>query len=123
MLDFPVLTIRREFVNIITIVTVITYMNTGIQISEARKQLGELVNEAYYTGKAVQLARGDKSMAFLIGTKEFTRMLKIIEAHDPGLADTIAILSNPEVQQILDEGERDIEEGRLISLDEAINEP
>jgi len=60
-------------------------MHTTLQISEARKQLDELVNEAYYTGKPVQLAKGSKPMAILIGTKEFEEMLKIIEVHDPRL--------------------------------------
>jgi prevent-host-death family protein len=97
-------------------------MNTGIQISEARKQLGDLVNEAYYTGRAVQLTKGDKPMAILVGTKEFLRMLKTIEAHDPGLADTMAIMSNPEVQEILEAGEENMKNGELISLEDAMKE-
>ena len=51
-------------------------MHTLIQISEARGKLGELVNEAYYTGKPFQLAKGNKPMAMLIGTKEFQEMLQ-----------------------------------------------
>jgi hypothetical protein len=103
-------------------VTIVTIMNTSIRISEARKQLGELVNEAYYTGKAVPLACGGKPMAILVGTKEFARMLQIIEAHDPGLADTIAFMSNPDAQEIIAWGERDIADGALISLEEALAE-
>ena len=95
-------------------------MYTAIQISEARKQLGELVNEAYYTGKPFQLAKGGKPMAILLGTKEFTQMLKIIEAHDPGLADTLAIMSNPEAQEIIAKGEEDVKMGNLIPLEDAL---
>ena len=91
-------------------------MHTPIQISEARGKLGELVNEAYYTGKPFQLAKGNKPMAMLIGTKEFQEMLKSIEAHDPGLADTLAIMSNPDAQAVIEEGEKDAQAGNLIPL-------
>ena len=91
-------------------------MHTTLQISEARGKLGELVNEAYYTGKPFQLAKGNKAMAMLIGTKEFGEMLRIIEEHDPGLADTLAIMSNPDVQAIIEAGEKDQKEGNLIPL-------
>ena len=96
-------------------------MHTTLQISEARKQLGELVNEAYYTGKPVQLAKGSKPMAILIGTKEFGEMLKIIGVHDPGLADTLALMSNPEAQAVIEEGEKDQQAGNLIPLDRLLN--
>jgi hypothetical protein len=96
-------------------------MPTTLQISEARKQLGELVNEAYCTGKPFQLAKGNKPMAMLIGTKEFGEMLKIIEAHDPGLADTLAIMSNPDIQEIIEAGEKDHQAGNLIPLDDLLN--
>jgi PHD/YefM family antitoxin component YafN of YafNO toxin-antitoxin module len=94
-------------------------MSTAIQVAEARKQLGELINEAYYTGKPFQLAKGNKLMAVIVGTKEFAKMLEIIEAHDPGLADTLAIMSNPDVQEIIAEGEEDFKKGNLISLEDA----
>ncbi len=97
-------------------------MQTPIQISEARKQLGELVNEAYYTGKPIQLSKGNKPMAMLIGTKEFAEMLKIIEEHDPGLADTLAIMTNPDVQAILEEGAENIKQGNLIPFDQWLDE-
>ncbi len=95
-------------------------MHTPIQISEARKQLGELVNEAYYAGKPFQLSKGNKPMAMLIGTKEFAEMLKIIEAHDPGLADTLAIMTNPEVEQIIAEGEENLKTGNTLPFDESL---
>ena len=97
-------------------------MPTTLQISEARKQLSELIDEAYYTGKPFQLAKGNKPMAMLIGTKEFGEMLKIIEAHDPGLADTLAIMSNPGVQEIIEAGEKDHQAGNLLPLDDLLDQ-
>jgi hypothetical protein len=95
-------------------------MQSIIQISEARKELGELVNQAYYEGKAFNLAKGDKPMVTLIGNREFAEILKVLEKYDRGLADTLAIMSNPEIQAILEEGEADIKAGRLIPLEDAM---
>lgn len=85
-----------------------------ISIDEARKHLGELLNEAYYLGKPFVLKRGKKPMAALIGTHIFGEMLRVIEKYDPGLADTLAIMANPEVQAILEEDEKNLKEGKTI---------
>lgn len=93
-------------------------MSTTIPVNKARQHLGELIEEAHYLGKPFLLTRGKKPMAALIGSKEFGRILELIEEHDPGLADTLAIMTNPEVQAILDEDEKHIREGNLISVEE-----
>lgn len=95
-------------------------MNTSIPIHKARQQLGELINQAYYQGIPFFLTRGKKPMATLIGTKEFKHILKLIEKHDPGLADTLAIMTNPEVQKILEEGEENIRKGKLIPFEKVL---
>jgi hypothetical protein len=38
--------------------------------------------------------------------------------HDQGLADTLAITADPKLQAVLKEGEKEIESGKLIPLDE-----
>ncbi len=43
--------------------------------------------------------------------------MKLIEKHDSGLADTLAIMSNPAVQKILTQSEKDIHNKKLIPLD------
>lgn len=95
-------------------------MQTTLSIHEARQQLGELINQAFYQGTPFILTRGKKPMATIIGTKEFKEILKLIEKHDPGLADTLAIMANPEVQKILAEGEEEIKKGHLIPFDETV---
>jgi prevent-host-death family protein len=92
-------------------------MQTPIQISEARKVLGELVNQAYYEGKPIQLVKGSKPMATMIGNREFAEILKVLEEHDPGLADTLAIMSNPEIEALLEEGDENIKQGKGIPLE------
>src|SRR3954454_6413673 len=97
-------------------------MQTPIQISEARKVLGELVNQAYYEGKPIQLVKGNKPMATVIGNREFAEILKVLEVHDPGLADTLAIMSNPEVEAILEEGEKNVAAGKGVPFDQWLDD-
>src|SRR3954453_20381041 len=92
-------------------------MQTPIQISEARKVLGELVNQAYYEGKPIQLVKDNKPMATVIGNREFAEILKVLEEYDPGLADTLAIMSNSAVEAILEEGEKNVAEGKGVPFD------
>lgn len=59
-------------------------------------------------------------MAALIGTNELARILDLIEKYDPGLADTLAIMSNPEIQALLEEGEKNIQEGKVLPFDKSL---
>ena len=89
-----------------------------MQLSEARKNLSELVNQAYYQGKLFGISKGKKPMGVLIGAKEWKEIIETLEMHDQGLADTLAITADPELQNILHEGEKDLKSGKLVPLDE-----
>jgi prevent-host-death family protein len=87
-------------------------------LSEARKNLSELVNEAYYEGKLFGISKGKKPMGVLIGAKEWKEIVETIEMHDQGLADALAITADPKLQAVLKQSEKEIESGKLIPLDE-----
>jgi hypothetical protein len=57
-------------------------------------------------------------MGVLIGTKAWKEIIETIEMHDQGLADTLALTADPDLQVIIKEGEKDIKTGNLIPLDE-----
>jgi len=95
-------------------------MISPIPVHQAREHLGQLIEEAYYLGKPFVIKRGKKLMAALIGTKEFSQILRLLEKYDPGLADTLAVMSNLEIQAILKEGEEDIKKGNLIAFNKNI---
>jgi prevent-host-death family protein len=48
-------------------------MGRMFQLSEARKNLSELVNEAYYEEKLFGISKGKKPMGVVIGTKEWKK--------------------------------------------------
>lgn len=93
-------------------------MGSILQLSEARKNLSELVNQAYYQGKLFGISKGKKPMGVLIGAKEWKEIIETIEMHDQGLADTLAITADPDLQNLLSESEKEIKAGKLIPLDE-----
>lgn len=93
-------------------------MNTIISVNQAREHLGQLIQEAHYLGRPFVLTRGKKPMAALIGTQEFSRILALIETYDPALTDTWALMSNPEVEELLKQGDAAIQKGEMVPFDE-----
>ena len=57
-------------------------------------------------------------MGVLVGAKEWKEIIEAIEMHDQGLADTLAITADPELQNLLKESEKEIKTGKLVPLDE-----
>jgi hypothetical protein len=109
-------------VTLVTMSTTCINMQNTIHISEARKVLGELVNQAYYEGKPIQLVKGQKPMATIIGNREFAEILKVLEVHDPGLADTLAVMSNPDIEALLSKGDENIKNGDVIPVERWLDE-
>jgi prevent-host-death family protein len=95
-------------------------MTNIIPINQARAHLGEILEEAYFLSKPFMITRGNKPMAALIGINELPKILELIEKHDPALADTLAIMSSPEIQELLEEGEKNIQEGKVLPFDKSL---
>ena len=88
------------------------------QLAEARKNLSELVNEAYYEGKFFGISKGKKPMGVLVGARQWKEIIDKLEMHDQGLADTLAITADTEIQTFLKEGGKEIKSGKLKSMEE-----
>lgn len=57
------------------------------QLSEARKNLSEFVNEAYYEGKLFGISKGKKPMVAFIGIKEWHEIIHTLKKCDLGMAE------------------------------------
>jgi hypothetical protein len=95
-------------------------MNTVVSVEQARSHLGELIQQAHYLGKPFVLTRGKKPMAALIGTQVFGRILELIETYDPALADTLALMMNPEAEELLKQGDAAIQKGEMVPFDHTL---
>ncbi len=95
-------------------------MHSILSVHEARTNLSELIQQAHYLGKPFVLTRGKKPMVAIIGTQEFGRMLELIKTYDPALADTLAIMTNPEIEDVSKAGEKAIQTGDMVPFDAQI---
>lgn len=95
-------------------------MTNIIAVNQARRHLGELIEQAHYLGRPFVLTRAKKPLAAIIGSNELARILELVETYDPGLADTLAIITNPEVEALLAEGEKAIQKGDVSPFDETL---
>ena len=93
-------------------------MGSILQLSEARKNLSELVNQAYYQGRLFGISKGKKRMGIFIGAKEWKEIIEKLEIHDQGLADTLALTADTDLQRKIKESEKDIKDGKVVPLDE-----
>ena len=91
--------------------------STTIPVNQARQHLGELIEQAHYLGKPFLLTRAKKPMAAIIGSNELARILELVETYDPGLSDTLAIMTNPDIEALLAEGEKAIQKGDVSPFD------
>lgn len=95
-------------------------MNTIISVNQARDHLGELIQQAHYLGKPFVLTRGKKPMAAIIGTQMFGRILELIETYDPALSDSLAVMTNPAVEDLLKQGDAAIQKGEMVGFDQTL---
>lgn len=88
---------------------------------QARQNFGQLLEQAFYQGKSFLVKRGKKKMAYLVGQPVFAALFKLMEK-DKGLADTLAIITNPQVRKIIERGGKDIKAGRTYPLESLLED-
>jgi hypothetical protein len=97
-------------------------MTNIISLTVARANLSELINQAFYEGKMFGVSKGSKQMGVFVGSREWNQIIETLEMHDQGLADTLAIMADPELQEELLQGEKDAKKGNVISWDEVVKD-
>jgi PHD/YefM family antitoxin component YafN of YafNO toxin-antitoxin module len=93
-------------------------MTTVIPLTEFRRNLSELVNQAFYEDRLFGVAKGTKTMGTFVGTRLWKEIIHTLEAHNPGLADTLALAADPEMHKLITEGEEDVKTGKVVSWKE-----
>jgi antitoxin YefM len=84
---------------------------TTIPLSDARARLSELVDEAVRTHERVDITRNGRRAAVLLSADDFDSLM-----------ETLDILADPEAMRDIEEGRRDIREGRVYTLEEVTAE-
>lgn len=52
-----------------------------------------------------------------LGQKRWKEIIRNIETHNQGLADTLAIMADPDLQKIIKESDKEIKSGTLMAVD------
>lgn len=85
----------------------------------ARKQLGSLLEMAYYQGQQFRITRKDKPMARLVGEPYIQAIEKLIES-DKALAETLAILLDKELLGAIHQSRVEYQEGKAINVEDVL---
>jgi len=84
---------------------------TTLPLADARAQFSKLVDLASTTHERFEITRNGSRAAVLLGADDYD-----------SLVETLEILNDPEAMAAIREGERDIAEGRVRSLDDIVAE-
>ena len=80
---------------------------TTLPLSDVRARLSELVDEAVRTHQRVEITRNGRRDAVLMSADDFD-----------SLQETLDILADPEAMRGIEEGMRDLAEGRVYTQEE-----
>lgn len=94
-------------------------MTTTVSLQEATRHLTEMTRQAS-AGRPFVITENKKPTATLVGAKLFSKMVRLVEKYDQGLADSIAISFNADVQALLDASERDSASGNVVQFDDKL---
>lgn len=92
---------------------------TIVSAYEARRNLGELLETAFYQNAQIHIHRNKKPMARLVGEPVMQAIEQLI-ADDPGLADTLAVMLNDDLRHTLEQSHQEARAGDLIPIEEVL---
>lgn len=98
---------------------------TSVQALDARQRFGELLDLSYYQGKQFQIMRKDKPMAWIVSQPfmdGYSQVIDYIIEHKPELADTLAIMLDGEIRDIIEKGTQEVEAGDLLPLSSILDD-
>jgi hypothetical protein len=90
-------------------------------ISKARKRLPELLERAFYQNERIQIERNKKPMAWIVG-EPFMRAVYSLMRGNPGLAETLEIMMDDELMEAIEQGTREVAQGKTIPIEEALKD-
>lgn len=83
---------------------------TTLSVTEARKNIFKIIEDTYNSSRYYTLTENGQPKAVLMSADEFDSW-----------RETLEIMSDPELVRDIKQTPKDIEEGNLLSLDDALN--
>lgn len=98
---------------------------TSISAHEARTKFAEFVERAFYQNQKFQVKRNDKAMAWIVGEPfmiAVDQMVDYLITHEPAVADTLAIMLDDDLRQMIEQGNQEIKEGKTLPLESILDD-
>jgi hypothetical protein len=98
---------------------------TTVSAHEARQKFAELIELAFYKNAQIRIERNKKPMAWIVGEpfmKVIDSVIDHIIEHEPAIADTLAIMLDDNIRAVIEQGTREIKEGKLIPIESILDE-
>lgn len=90
---------------------------TTVTTDQARKNLAQLLELAFYKNELIQIKRNQRPMGWIVG-EPFMDALEMLLRENPGLADTLEILLNEELKASIDHSVEEGKAGKAIPIEQ-----
>lgn len=88
---------------------------------QLRNNLSSFVEQAHYTNTQIRLTRHNKPIARIVG-EDFMQSLERLLEQDPGLRETLEIMSDKNMVEMIAESQEDARRGHVRPLIDALQE-
>lgn len=98
---------------------------TTVSTYEARRNLSGLLELAFYRNEQIRIKRNKKPMARIVGEPLMQTVEKLIDyiiEHEPALADTLAIMLDDEIREVIEQGTKDARAGKLLPIESILDD-
>ncbi len=94
-----------------------------VSTQQARANLAELLELAFYKNERILVKRNEQPMAWLVGQryiKVFDQLVAFVIEHQPEFADTLALELDDEMRGQVEQSRHEMKAGKLMPLEEAL---
>lgn len=88
---------------------------------QLRNNLGSFVEQAHYTNTQIRLTRHNKPIARIVGEDFMHRLERLLE-QDPALRETLEIMADKNVGEMIAESQEDVQHGDARPLTDIVQE-
>lgn len=89
---------------------------TTVTTDQARKNLAQLLELAFYKNEMIQIKRNQRAMGWIVG-KPFMDALEMLLGENPGLADTLDIFLDEKLKASIDRSIREGKAGKAVPIE------
>lgn len=101
------------------VIKIMTTIDTSL--IQLRNNLSSFVEQAHYTNTQIRLTRHNKPIARIVG-EDFMQSLERLLEQDPGLRETLEIMSDKNMVEMIAESQEDARRGHVRPLIDALQE-